>query len=536
MMIWHIFKKDLKLLWPLVLIVAAAEALSDTLWVELGFFLEPRSLRTIAVLLSLGLVIGITALIVSAVHQDTLPGDRQDWLVRPIRRRDLIFAKILFVLLTVHGPYLLIDLAQSMSMGFSFWASLSAALARGVHLLWVISVPVLAIAAITSTLVEVTGALMVIVLALIAFTTVIQVSIPAFAEHTFSGMSSHLLMLQLWSAGGLVAALAVIPLQYFRRRTMTARVIALGALLILALLSAAIPWSSAFAFEQWLSPDPGAARPVAISFDPSLGRVAPRPDMPYRKDAVWLPLRLSGLQPNSIVLNVRTIVRIIGQDGAIVYSGWSVGDNVQNGSSVSSMEAFPPKPSSGDAIGNHQFIILPHKVYESARSQPVRLELDYSFSLSRLEGSGTIPALNGGGQISGLGKCMTKLDDDGDEVMVACARTTQLPTACATAVLENAVNGKQNPLSSNCSTDWLPDDTHYYPNALNYAFFDLAFRDPQGLAKYPVDGAQLAQARVSIKAYKTIAYFTRHLVIPQIRLGDWEAEAPSASPGVVQPK
>jgi hypothetical protein len=529
-MIWHIFKKDFRLLWPLVLIVAAAEAMSDTTWVVAGFFLEPRSLRTIAALLSLGLVIGIAALIVSAVHQDVLPGDRQDWLVRPIRRRDLILAKILFVLLAAHGPYFLIDLAQGMSMGFSFWASLLAALARGIHLLWVFSLPVLAIAAITSTIVEVTGALMVIALALIAFITVMQVSTPAFAEHTFSAMSGHWLMLLLWSAGGLVAALVVIPLQYFRRRTMTARVIALSALLILPLLSAAIPWSSAFAFEQWLSPDPAAARPVTIAFDPSLGRVVLKPDMPRKEDSVWLPIRLSGLQPNAIVLNDRTIARIIGQDGAIIYSGLSVGDDVTTGSAVTFIDAFPPKPSSGDTVGNHQFVILPRKVYESVRSQPVRLELDYWFSLSRLEDSDTIPALNGTRQISGLGQCKTKLDDDGDEVMVACVRTSYLPTACDTAALENPVTGKQNPLSSHCSTDWLPDNTHYYPNALTYALFDLPFRDPQGLAKYPVDSAQLAQARVSIKAYKPVARFTRHLVIPEIRLGDWEAQTQTVSP------
>lgn len=530
-MIWHIFKKDFRLLWPLVLIVVVAEAISDTTWVVLGFFAEPHGLRTIAALLSLGLVVGIAALIVSAVHQDTLAGDRQDWLVRPIRRRDLILAKILFVLLAVHGPYLLIDLAQGMSMGFSFWVSLSAAFARSIHLLWVFSLPVLAIAAITSTLVEAIGALMVIALAVIAFTTVMQVSTPAFAEHTFSAMSSHWLMLVFWSAGGLVAALVVIPLQYYRRQTLTARTIALSALLILPLVSAAMPWSSAFAFEQWLSPDAAAARSITIAFDPSLGRVALKPDMPNRKDSVWLPLRLSGLQPNTIVLNVRTIVRIVSQGGVILYSGWSVGDNVQNGSSVSVIDAFRPKPSSGDAIRNHQFIILPHKVYESVRSQRVRMELDYSFSLSRLEGSNTIPALNGDGQVSGLGKCKTKLDGDGDEVVVACVRTTHVPTACATAVLENAVNGIQNPLHSDCSTDWLPDNTHYYPNALTYALFDLPFRDPQGLAKYPVDGPQLAQARVSIKAYKPIARFTRHLVIPQIRLSDWEAEMPSAASG-----
>lgn len=521
-MIWHIFKKDLKLLWPLVLIVAVAEALDEAMWFRVGIFLEPISLRRIAATLSVGLVVGIVALIVSAVHQDTLPGDRQDWLVRPIRRRDMILAKILFVLLAVHGPYLLIDLAQGISMGFSFWDSLFAALSRGIHLLWVISLPVLAIAAITSTIVEVVGALMVIALVLIAFIMASMILMPAEGANTFSGMSGHWLMLQLWSAGGLVAALVVIPLQYFRRLTIPARGIALGTLLILPIVSAATPWSSAFAVEEWLSPDPAAAKTVAIAFDPSLGRYALKPGVQNRMDSVWLPLRLSGLQPNAIVLNDRTIVRIIGQGGTLLYSGLSVGDP-QTGNYIGPIGGFPPEPSAGNTVSNHQHIVLPRKVYDSVRNQKVRLELDYSLDLSSLAASDTIAALNGEKRIANFGQCRTRLDDDGDEVVMACVGTSRLPTACITVVLENVVTGQQNPLRNDCGTDWLPDNAHYLPNALVYALFDLTLHDPQGLTKYPVDGAQLAQARVSIKTYKPVAHFTRHLAIPEIRLGDWEA-------------
>jgi len=56
---------------------------------------------------------------------------------------------------------------------------------------------------------------------------------------------------------------------------------------------------------------------------------------------------------------------------------------------------------------------------------------------------------------------------------------------------------------------------------------NLSFRDLQGRAKYPVDSAQLAGAQVSVKTYKPVALFTRHLVIPEICLGDWEAVAPA---------
>ena len=46
-----------------------------------------------------------TALLIALVmHQDNLPGLQQDWLVRPIRRRDLALSKLLFLVLLAQGP------------------------------------------------------------------------------------------------------------------------------------------------------------------------------------------------------------------------------------------------------------------------------------------------------------------------------------------------------------------------------------------------------------------------------------------------
>ena len=41
------------------------------------------------------------------------------------------------------------------------------------------------------------------------------------------------------------------------------------------------------------------------------------------------------------------------------------------------------------------------------------------------------------------------------------------------------------------------------------------------LAKYPVDGSQLQDARAVIRVYRAAEHFTRTLVIPDIRLSDW---------------
>ena len=50
-------------------------------------------------------------LIVAIVQQDAIPGVRQDWLVRPIRRRDLFLAKMLGVLLMALLPIFAADLS-----------------------------------------------------------------------------------------------------------------------------------------------------------------------------------------------------------------------------------------------------------------------------------------------------------------------------------------------------------------------------------------------------------------------------------------
>jgi hypothetical protein len=235
MIIWHIFKKDLKLLWPLLLIVAAVHAMNATMWVMTGTFGEPASLRRMASQFIIVVVVGIMAPIAMAVHQDVLPGDRQDWLVRPIRRRDLILAKLLFVLLAVHGPILLVDFAQGMAMGFTPWYSLCAALSRGVYLLVSVSLPVLGLATVTSTIIEFVGGFLAIILVLVALILLVTVIAPNGGTNSFVGRDSWL-MLELWSAVGLAAAIIVIPLQYLRRKTMLARCIAAGALGVLILV------------------------------------------------------------------------------------------------------------------------------------------------------------------------------------------------------------------------------------------------------------------------------------------------------------
>src|SRR5262245_35992825 len=93
-MIWHIFRKDCRVLYMAIAGAALAHAIAAGTWIAVGPF-EPRStLSTAANMLSaLGLTLAVVVSVM-AVHEDLLSGATSDWAVRPIRRRHMLWAKI----------------------------------------------------------------------------------------------------------------------------------------------------------------------------------------------------------------------------------------------------------------------------------------------------------------------------------------------------------------------------------------------------------------------------------------------------------
>ena len=156
-MVWHIFRKDCRLLWPFALGVAAATFCYRVLFAWLAFFQETR-LAPIVNMLTVLSLISTATLIAMAVQQDALPGVRQDWLIRPIRRRDLFLSKLLFTLVVVQGPIFLIETLTCFANGFAAGQSFSAVLNRSVYLFLAFHLPVLAFATLTRNLVEAVGA------------------------------------------------------------------------------------------------------------------------------------------------------------------------------------------------------------------------------------------------------------------------------------------------------------------------------------------------------------------------------------------
>lgn len=61
------------------------------------------------------------------------------------------------------------------------------------------------------------------------------------------------------------------------------------------------------------------------------------------------------------------------------------------------------------------------------------------------------------------------------------------------------------------------------PDGMSRFGTEIRFHDLSGLAKFPVDATQLPDSRVVVRVYQAQDHFTRQLVIPEIRLSDWES-------------
>jgi hypothetical protein len=519
-MVWHIFKKDWKLAWVFVLVVSLVHWIAAAIVHKLGLFGEDPMLGMLAEAVPMLALFGSMFLIGAIVHLDTIPGVRQDWLVRPIARRDLVLEKLLFVVLMVNGPIFAEVLLQGLANGFSFRLSLVAAAWEVGFLFFAFTLPLFSFASVTQNMTQAF-----ILGCGCAFLILVFDTIASYLNARAYGTLEPI----PWSGVGWVgetsrfvlvvaAAITILGLQYFRRKTLVSRfLVVLFGFMILA--TQFLPWKPAFAIEQRLSMKPNAGKDAVVAFDSALGkfpspsglRASSEQGRRYyagEHSSVYLPLEVAGIHTDAFLLTDRVEVRFIGMDGKTAYHG--IGERLEFA------DEGPNKSS-------YQEIQVPTSVYRDIKDQPLRAQVDYSWTLFGLEASYSIRALGGDERMPGFGWCETKMNEAETVVELHCMQPGKGPT-CATLFLENKATGQRNPARSSCHSDYSPYSGWYIGDNMAHFGANIPFRDSSGLAKFPVDGPQLPQSRVVIRAYQPENHFTRSLTIPEIRLRDWEAQ------------
>jgi hypothetical protein len=225
---------------------------------------------------------------------------------------------------------------------------------------------------------------------------------------------------------------------------------------------------------------------------------------------VYIPLRVSGLSASSVLLLDRAEISLAeasGRTDVIPDSGMLI---------VPQSDGTPPK--------THHSVLVPSDLYERIKDKPVQFSAEYFLTLLQPNLSAEMAASSPRQLIHGVGQCATQLNATETAVQLRCIEAGKGPV-CATAFLEYVPSGARNPERFSCERpDYSPFVAwHLYPDALTRFGVNLPFRDVTGLARFPVDGSMLPESRVVLRTFKIAAHVTENVVIPEIRLSDWES-------------
>lgn len=527
-MMWHIFRKDLRMLWPFGVVATLLQFAIVAVHLKLGVFEEQPLYSSMLLLLESMLYFGVAILIATIVHEDAIVGTRQDWLIRPIRRHDLLGAKLLFLLMAVQLPMLLTSIIAGLANGFSLWTSLVQALSQNIYFFVGFTLPIFAFVSLTGSTVEALGAALVLVVAYIlgAEALILPLSGNPMGPTSNSGLSWIPLTWRF--AVFLVAAVIILGMQYFRRATRVSRIV-LATSVLLCLLTELMPWNAVFAWQRAIAPAPLVTKSIAVRFDPTAvhaqseasdSTIQPattfRPAAQHEMDEntiIHIPLVFSGIPDGSVLRIDRAVASITEPNTA----------RIRTISAVSDRDDFEV-PDGGDngrePRAVDEVVHVRGNSWTRFKDTPVTLELDYSATLVNLTSTHSMPAVDGDLRIDGLGHCETRLNDSRTEVELRCANIGNT-NQCTTTVLQDPASGLHNPPLHGCRDDYASYFGRYKPpDTIMHTGFDFDFRDTSNLIHYPVNESMVNHAQVIVKSYDVAGHFTMHLTIPGILLAD----------------
>jgi hypothetical protein len=254
-------------------------------------------------------------MIARLVHAEALPGDRQFWITRPYRWQSLLGAKLLFMLAFVNLPIMLAQWLIVAMGRFPLASYLPGLLFTQVLMIFGVSLPIAALAAITRGLTS--FAFCVLTLVAIWFT------------FAFQGVRHIERILPGWPPGfgwiratvvglGLAAIIvSILYLQYRSRKTFVSRAIGVAGLALLIAVALYLPWKAGWAVQTRLSKRAIDDSLIQISTDPAAVRFQPVKNRTWSNVDVDIPIA-AGPMPDGMHLQTDILdIRFQAADGAI---------------------------------------------------------------------------------------------------------------------------------------------------------------------------------------------------------------------------
>jgi hypothetical protein len=484
-----IVRKDLAVLWPLAVIVVLLPVLRTDAVLER---LQNDNLRAGTLVVS---ALATSLLILGVMHEDASASLRHDWLTRPIPRRTLVTAKLLFIAVIVYLPASVTDFVSTLADG----RPAGEALARATS----INSPALAgmlvlivFAVVTSTLLQAAGALVAFVVA-VFLAQAVSSSVLDEAKGTVVAGAEWLSLAPVMYLP-IVLAAPVLWLQYGRRRTVLARAI-VAAMCISAVVPLVTPPRAMFGVLKLLSAGTEAGATAGLVLAPGCfprvatetgsGAVSPE------AQRLWDGDQRAKAGPGAIAFSTTVVPTGVprGWKTMIGFAQASYAD--ANGGVSQHLHAASgvfSRPETVDAsMSATHFWLAPGDAYQAAGQRSARLRLNYFVSLLEPVASAEIDVDGERRYLPGLGYCSTVDDRSNAVVSVDCFVRGRRPALVAATW--SGVSGVRVTLTA-------PDYTPAALEILNGMPYRLALPRPPGGAA----------ARVTLLAYEA----RRHVEVP----------------------
>lgn len=346
----HIFRKDVRHFWiEIVLSWAVLIYVGRLNWVHCSPHGEFRWLYDFQAYAVLLLVFAWWILVARVVQDESLVGDCQFWVTRPYEWKNLLAAKILFVIAVIHIPAVLLYIVLLKLAGYPL-------LARSAEIIQVTTVtslmlllPISAFAVVTKTLWRWLLILMVLIFfglaAIASFTFLFGRSSGGIADEGAFGI--------LQPFAFIAFLIAVILVQYARRRLLRAWLLVVLAFAAFPLLGFVIPYRI-LTDRQFPA---SSSKPVLLQVTPPT--TASQSPVESGKMYVSLPVSVTGVAGNTIVTVRGVLVTIDAPNGTHWKSEWQSTRN----------EFYP-----GNEPSQLSFW-LEKSIYDAVSSQPSHLRL-----------------------------------------------------------------------------------------------------------------------------------------------------------------
>jgi hypothetical protein len=382
----HIFLKDVRRLrYDIIVVLGLAATFA---WSEghtgplYGF--EYYRLERMAGLLKLLLPLAWWYLAAQAVYGEPLPGDCQFWVTRPYRWRSLLGAKLLFIVAFVNLPLLLSDCVIVALQGFHPLAYPAALAWHQLAVSALLLLPMTALACITKGLAQLVLASLAIPVSLLVLGAIFGggggVSVRAGALAWIDGLLIAVVLL--------VAALAIMIVQYRARRTWLSRII-LGVAIVLSLsVNSMMPFERALALQSRLVKSRLDASSVSLALEPGKTRPVATEPAPPDRVRVALPIGFAGVPSGTIPLVDEMTAELYPPGGKSSEALW--------------VEA----PSTGPPLYS---VAVSRSLFDRVKSTSVRIHLTGYVTLFGHAQTQRMPLRRGAYRVPGIGLCDASL-------------------------------------------------------------------------------------------------------------------------------